>query len=163
MSLLLLVTGSGVLTQAFYPMIYSLPILFSLVLTLTGLGLWINARKDTGELSKLHLLIGAICIALNLGCRPQFVLVVFVAFPIFWSEIRERFFFSVRGIWNTLAVIVPFLLVGGVTMAYNYVRFDSFFDFGATYNLTGFDMVHRSYALSRIPWGLWMYLFSQLT
>lgn len=161
-SLLLLVTGSGVLTQAFYPMIYSLPILFSLVLTLTGLGLWINARKDAGELSKLHLLIGAICIALNLGCRPQFVLVVFVAFPIFWSEIRERFFFSVRGIWNTLAVIVPFLLVGGVTMAYNHVRFDSFFDFGATYNLTGFDMVHRSYALSRIPWGLWMYLFQPI-
>lgn len=47
-------------------------------------------------------------------------------------------------------------------MAYNYVRFDSFFDFGATYNLTGFDMVHRSYALSRIPWGLWMYLFQPI-
>ena len=59
-----------------------------------------------------------------------------------------------RGIWNTLAVIVPFLLVGGVTMAYNYVRFDSFFDFGATYNLTGFDMVHRLLCLVEDSMGI---------
>lgn len=160
-SCLLFINASSVLTQNFFPKIYSLPILASLSFSLLGLGLWLLARKQE-TLKKWMLICGSLCIAFNLGCRPQFVLVALFAFPIFWHDIKEGLFFSRRGMCNTACVILPFIFVGIAAMYYNYIRFDSFFDFGATYNLTGFDMVHRSYALARIPLGIWMYLFQPL-
>lgn len=156
------ITGCGTLTQTFLPKIYSLPMLSSMAFTLFGLGLWMGASKRHGRLSKLALAGGALLIALNLGCRPQFILSAFLAFPIFVREIRERLFFSVRGIVNTLCVVLPFLLIGVCAMLYNHARFGSYFDFGAAYNLTGFDMVHSERSLSRIPWGIWLYLFQPL-
>lgn len=156
------VTGSGVLTQTFLPKIYSLPILASLMFTLCGLALWIGAKENEDRISRISLILGAICIGANLGCRPQFVLTAFLAFPIFSKEIKEGLFFSVRGIVNTMCVILPFLLLGSAAMAYNHVRFGSFFNFGATYNLTGFDMVNSEHSWARVPWGIWLYLFQPI-
>ena len=45
-------------------------------------------------------------------------------------------------------------------MYYNYIRFDSPFDFGANYNLTTNDMTSRGFNISRIPLGIMMYLFN---
>ncbi|MBW3093675.1 hypothetical protein KIH79_12265 [Bifidobacterium sp. 82T10] len=156
------VTGCGVLVQTFLPKIYSLPILSALTFTLCGLALWLGARKRHGRMSKSSLMLGAFCIALTLGCRPQFVLTALFAFPIFAQEICERLFFSRRGLTNTLCAVLPFLLCGAAAMAYNHVRFGSFFDFGAQYNLTGFDMVRSERSLARLPWALWLYLFQPL-
>ena len=161
-ALLMFITGSSVLTQTFLPKIYSLPLLVSLCLTLTGLGLWLSARRTDGSLSKISLVLGAFLISANLGARPQFILATFLAFPIFWDEIKEKLFFSRQGLSNTLCIFLPFIASISATTIYNYARFASLTNFGATYNLTGFDMVHRSYALSRIPWGIWFYLFQPI-
>lgn len=158
---LFFIISSSVVTQVYYPKIYSLPILTSLVLTMTGLGCWLGAATDRG-VKKSRLIIGALLLALNLGARPLFVLSVFLAFPIFWDEIKARLFFSRKGVGNTLSVILPVLFVGVAAMIWNRIRFSSVTDFGATYNLTGFDMVHRAYAWQRIPVGVWLYLLQPL-
>ena len=44
-------------------------------------------------------------------------------------------------------------------MYYNYIRFGSVFDFGASYNLTTNDMTNRGFVLARIPMSIWMYFF----
>lgn len=156
------IVGGSTLTQVYLPKIYSLPMLASLVFTLVGLGLWCDAYRvregSQGHLSMWKLALGAVCIALNLGGRPQFILATFFAFPIFWEQIvHERLFFSRKGIVNTLSVIVPYFVVGIPAMMYNKIRFNSYFEFGAAYNLTGFDITHHSHAVMRIPVGLWMY------
>jgi hypothetical protein len=158
------ITGSSFLTQLFQPMIYSLPILCSATLTFAGLSFWLCARKGNGILSRWCLGIGALLISLNLLSRPIFVVGVLFAFPIFWKEIfTERVFFSWKGLKNTLAVIIPFVPSFIAAGTYNFVRFGAVTEFGASFNLTGFDMVHRSFSVAKTVQGLYMYFVQPIT
>lgn len=161
LSCIFLVNSSGLLTLVYLPKIYSVPILSALMFSLLGLGLWIGAR--TGDhLSKCSLFLGSLSVAATLACRPQFVLMALLALPLFWQEIKDGWFFGIHGLKNMLCAVVPFLAVGSGVMAYNWIRFGSVADFGVTYNLTGFDVAHRSTSPVRIPWGIWMYLFQPI-
>ena len=112
---------------------------------LFGLGMWLSSC-NTGSLIRWKMVAGSVSIALIIGCRPQLVLIFILAVPIFWNEtIKERLFFSKKGILNTVLVMLPFIIVGVAMMAYNAARFHSPFDFGANYNLTGNDMTHRGW------------------
>lgn len=157
----LLSFGGGLLTQVFYPTVYSLPILSGLGFSFLGLAFWIHSAEN--NLKKTELVLGSLCIALTLECRPAYVLVCLFAFPIFWTELTEdRLFFSKKGLANTFAVLLPFFVVGVGALIYNYLRFDSFTEFGASYNLTGFDMVHQAHPLSRAFGGVYMFFFQPL-
>lgn len=161
LAFLLLSLGGGLLTQVFYPTVYSLPILSGLGFSFLGLALWIHSAENS--LKKTELMLGSLCIALTLECRPSYVLVALFAFPIFWTELTEdRLFFSKKGLLNTFSVLLPFFVVGVGAMFYNYLRFDSFTEFGASYNLTGFDMVHQAHPLSRAFGGVYMFFFQPL-
>lgn len=153
------VAGSGMLYCVQFVTLYGLPILMGITLDVAGLGCWLRASDGAGGLSKLWLTLGGACIATVMGCRPQLVLAVLFAFPLFWQDIRERRFFSREGLANTLCVMGPFLVVGAGVMYYNHLRFGSPFDFGATYNLTSVDMTHRGFVFDRFWLGLWEYFF----
>ena len=159
----LLVTGAGIVTQVFIPFFYALPPLSGLAFVLLGLGLWLSSKKQGGGLSGPRLVAGSTSIALIMGCRPQMFLAVSLAFPLFWGEIvHEREFFSRKGLANTLCVMLPCLAVGIPLMVFNGVRFSSPLDFGASYNLTGFDLTAKanscfSFRIAAIS--LWYYLF----
>ena len=159
---LLLALSSGLLEQVFLPRIYPIPILSALTFALLGVSLWIKAKrryKSSGNLSKKLLILGSISAALTLGCRPQYILVALLALPIFYSEIRNRLFFSKPGTLNTLSVILPFIIVFVPIGVYNYLRFDSFFDFGAAYNLTGADMTSYTFVPGKVFVQVLEYLF----
>ena len=158
--------ASGLLYLVFLPQIYSVPILSGLIVVFLGLSCWVSAERldgDHGGFRKSYLMLGSFLIALSLGCRPQYVLVSLLAFPIFWNAIfRERLFFSKKGASNTVSVIAPFILVAIPVMLYNGIRFGSVFDFGAAYNLTGSDMTSRGIDLSRSLPALFQYLLQPL-
>lgn len=162
-----IVSSSGFIYLVFLPQLYSVPILLGLAVVFSGLSFWIVARNESdGEVhySSSKLCIGSLLIASSLACRPQYVLWCLLAFPIFWKGIvEERLFFSKRGLKNTLLVIMPFIVVAIPVMLYNYVRFDSPFDFGAAYNLTGGDMTSRGIILARTVPAAFQYLFQPLT
>ncbi len=147
----------------YYGDVYSIPIVTALNLGLFGLGLWISASRDN-TISTWRIVIGSTLIALILLCRPALILVFILAVPIFWKEtIEDRQFFSIKGIRNTLLIMLPFLLVGISAMYYNWLRFQSPFDFGAQYNLTMYDMVHRGIVLERLPLGLFEYILQPMS
>ena len=104
-------------------------------------------------------MLGGLSIALTLGCRPQFVIAALLIVPLFWPQIKERLFFSFKGLPNTLCIIVPFLLVALPVCWYNYARFGSITDFGASYNLTGADMTSYSFDPAIIALHIIEYLF----
>lgn len=159
---ILLGLSCGVLEQAFLPRIYPIPILSALFFTYMGLYFWIKAERQFAQsrtLNKAYLVAGSFSIALTLGCRPQFVLACLLAFPIFFDEIKQREFFSVRGIWNTLAVIVPFLIILAPIAWYNWARFGSWTNFGASYNITGGDMTSYTFNAVKIMVQFLEYLF----
>lgn len=163
---------------AFRLTFYVVPMLSSLVLTTLGLWLWLSARR-AGEhssthlwtladgspddlilhkelrLSRVRLGFGSLCMAANLGCRPTFVLAVFLAFPLFWPQIKAGLFFSYArprawknhadlspqsSVGNDAAAVLPAIAICLPVLAYNYWRFGSFFDFGNTYQLTVTDL-----------------------
>lgn len=104
---------------------------------------------SSSTLSTWRLVAGSACMALNLGCRPQFILASLLAFAIFKREIFEtRELFSREGLAKTIAALVPFAVIFAPLLTYNYARFGSVFDFGSSYNLTGFDMTE--YSMSRL-------------
>lgn len=154
-----LIQGCGLLYIAKRPDFYFVPIATSLWLTFLGLYFWLSAKKGQ-ELSKIRLFIGSLSMALVAGCRPQFLVASFLFIPIFYDEIfKKRTLFSKKGFGNTLIIILAYLVVAIPLMYYNYVRFDSVFDFGANYNLTSNDMTKRGFVLGRLPLGIFSYLF----
>ncbi len=60
---------------------------------------------------------------------------------------------------DALAVTLPYLVVAAGIMYYNFLRFGSPFDFGATYSLTSNDMTHRGFNLSRVLYGIYCFFF----
>lgn len=153
----LCINASGSLNLLSEPRIYTIPILMALAYSCLGLTLWIYSKKD-GKINNLLVALGSLSISIAIGSRPQFGLFAFFALIIFFDEIKQIKKYFISFIW----AIVPFVIVGGLLMYYNYIRFDSPFDFGANYNLTLNDMTHRGFKLDRIPSGIFYYLLQTM-
>lgn len=158
----LFLLGSNVIYMAKRPDLYTLPIVTGLALGM--LGLWCFLKADEGEhISLKYLSAGALLTALTAGCRPQ--LILFMAFPVI---LFKKYLFSVNfyrqkeGQRAVLAAAIPVFAIAAFLMYYNYARFGSVFDFGASYNLTTNDMRYRGWVWGRIPYGIFVYLFQPM-
>ncbi len=155
----LFLLGSNVVYMAKRPDLYTLPIVTGLALGMTGF--WCFLKADEPErISLKYLSAGALLTALTAGCRPQ--LILFMVFPVilFRKYLFSMDFYRQReGRRAVLAAAAPVLAIAAFLMYYNYARFGSVFDFGASYNLTTNDMRYRGWVWGRIPYGIFVYLF----
>lgn len=139
--------------------IYNVPILAGTAFTALGLFFWLlglRREKNAG----LCFFAGSLCMAMVVGCRPQMFLFSFLAFPLFFHYVfKERKLFSKTSVGNTLCITLPYFLIAGLLMYYNYARFSSPFDFGATYSLTNNDMNLRGISIERMLHGCFSFLF----
>lgn len=151
---------SGVLILMSKPSIYEAAISSGLAFITLGLYFWISAGY--GARQTLKLCLGSLCVALTAGCRPQFTLAAVLAVPLLWPALipnEKR-----KGAWRERMPAVasfcfPFIVIAILLMYYNYIRFESVFDFGATYNLTVNDMTKRGFVAARIPHAIWKFFF----
>lgn len=140
------------------PDFYNVPITSANALTIWGLGFWIKSTL-TEKRKILYYFAGSACMALVAGCRPQMVLISFLAIPLFWNvAVVERKLFSKETIKETLAFCLPYIVMAIFLMYYNYMRFGNVFEFGAQYNLTTNDMTKRGFNLDRLGLGLFTFL-----
>lgn len=117
-----------------------------------GLYFWWRAHENGGT---GFLLAGSVCVALIAGCRPPMAIVaLFGVFPLV-HVLRSR---EKRGRGLT-ALALPFVVIAVGLGAYNYARFGSATDFGATYNLTVADLTANGFDASLIGPGIFYYLF----
>ena len=160
------VSGTGTAFLMVWPDMYTLPIFTALTLAVSGLYCWITAFKQTNEsyrLSSVKLFIGSLLLALIAGCRPQMLLVLFIAVPLFLNTVlKDRKLFSKDSITQTVCFVLPIVAFAAFMFHYNYARFGSIFDFGANYNLTTNDMTSRGISLARIPQGIFCYILQPL-
>lgn len=141
------------------PDFYSVPIITAMAFVTWGIYLWLKGQ-DLEQKKNLYFLGGSLCCALAVGCRPQSVLMCAVALPIFLGYFfKEKKIKEKSGILNLLALAVPFIIVAAGIMYYNYIRFDSPFDFGSSYNLTTNDVTRRGFEMDRTGLGIFTYLF----
>ena len=141
------------------PDFYSVPIMTSMAFVVWGIYLWfkgLNEKKKRG----LNFLLGSLCMALSVGCRPQSVLICAVAVPLFLGYFfKDKFILKKQGIKELITLAIPFIVVASGIMYYNYIRFGSPFDFGSAYNLTTNDVTRRGLSLGRTGLGIFTYLF----
>ena len=141
------------------PDIYEIPILCALMFTVWGFAAWITASRPCSH-RRLLLFAGGSSLALVAGCRPQMVLFSIVILPLFGREyLLEKRLLTKDGFKDFIYAMLPYFVVATALMAYNFLRFGSPLDFGATYNLTTLDMTSRRFQPGRILQGLWAYLF----
>lgn len=140
------------------PYFYNIPIIAANALTVWGLGFWLKGIM-TENRKGLYYFGGSLGMALVAGCRPQMVLMSFLAIPLFWDVvIRKRKLFSKDGIRETAAICIPYIVTAAFLMYYNYARFGSVFEFGAQYNMTTNDMTRRGFNLDRLGTGVFTFL-----
>lgn len=142
------------------PDFYDVPIITANALSIWGIALWLKGlNTNQGKMKTICYGIGSLSMALVSGARPQMLLLSFLAIPLFWEEVFvNRELFSKKSIVNTVAFCLPYIVVGGFTMFYNFSRFGSVFEFGAKYNLTTNDVTRRGFNLDRLGGGLLSYL-----
>ena len=140
------------------PDFYFIPIVTSIMLVLFGLGLFISST-NSDNYKKTKLFIGSLLLAFTSLCRPQFLIASFLIIPLYYDYFIKKFKLEKKKILNLLMIVLPYILIASIAMYYNYIRFNSVFDFGQNYNLTTNDMTHRGFVLSRIPIGLFYYFF----
>ena len=144
-----LVFCSGIMYLVKFPTFYSLPIMCALAFSVWGLYCWMRGRLSRHACA--WSVAGSLCMALVAGCRPQFLVLSLLAFPLFWRTfITERRILTARGAREFACLIAPYLVVAAGIMGYNYARFGSFTDFGANYNLTVNDMTKRGMNAGRL-------------
>lgn len=166
---LIVANGMGTVQMLLDSRFYCLPVIMALAFTVWGLGFWIGAAdswqsEQAAGIRKIKtgslLCAGSLCMALVAGCRPQFLVGSFFCTFLFRRLLKgEEKLFCRSNIKKVCLFALPYIAVAAVLMYYNYVRFDSPFDFGANYNLTTNDMTSRGVDAGRIPDGLFMYFF----
>lgn len=110
-----------------------------------------------------EIFMGALCGALVFGCRPPIGLAEIILLPFIFSSVKKQISEKSKKYLNIMgqiaAFIIPYILIAVLLMWYNYMRFESPFEFGQSYQLTVTDQT--SYALgiagrlSIIEWLNW--------
>ena len=107
-------------------------------------GVW-EEQKENRQI--LFAGIGALLGALAFGCRPPIALANMLVIPMLIVFLKQRKF--TPKLFGKLALAaMPYAVVGIVLMIYNYVRFDSPFEFGQAYQLTVADQSNYSLSLN---------------
>ncbi len=132
-----IILGSGIPILLSGPQVYSVAILFGVLLTVWGIFLLTKALPFAEH--PWLLLFGSSCMALVAACRPTLLLYslivipyVFISYRAYMQDVAKR-----RKAWvSMVALIVPYATVAFCLMYYNWLRFESPFQFGMIYNMT---------------------------
>ena len=91
-------------------------------------------NNDSSQKFFAEIFIGASLGALAFGCKPTIALANVLILPLIPKILNKG---DSRKILPL--IFFPYFVTGTALMAYNYLRFENVFEFGASYQLTGFD------------------------
>ena len=154
--LLFLVGEAAVVTGSFlYLMQASLSFYYLPLLSAVG---WLAAflalacfaclSKHTWQRILLFALSGIAVVMLVLSRPNTVLLAVAFAAPLFLRILLNRQTSVKQKLQSALPFLIPVIIGGAAIMYYNYIRFDSFFEFGTTYQLTESDIRYNRLTLS---------------
>lgn len=153
------ILGSNIYTYCFDSRFYSIPMVSAMMFAAAGILLWIAAWKSPSDVSYPKLVCGSLCIAAIAGCRPQFLTAALFIVFLAWPTLRDPEVTPAKKWSIVAAVVIPAVIIAIPLMAYNMARFGSVTDFGALYNLTGFDMTKTRLSAYLLPLAVFLQLF----
>ena len=140
------------------PITYEVAIISGYYLVIQGI-FFILKTIEKEKVNYIYMCLSCLSLALAVACRPNLLiaslLIVPVLLKIFINNVKNK----KNVLKNILVVAIPYGIVGISLMIYNYVRFDSIFEFGAQYQITINDMRNLGNRIMAIPVGLISYLF----
>ena len=113
------------------PRVYEVAITGGLAFSSAAAWLLLKAGESTRW---TRFALGGLCLGLAVGCRPNLLVLAAVLPLLAWSSQRER---RARSLADLAAIVLPLgacLLLLGI---YNHARFDSWTEFGTSYQLVG--------------------------
>ncbi|NHM14360.1 hypothetical protein [Xiamenia xianingshaonis] len=96
-----------------------------------------GARPSLQKAKKGFFALASLLGAMAFGCRPPVALANVVVVPLLVSLFKTQETHDF--IADAIAVIAPYAIVGALLMGYNFLRFESPFEFGQSYQLTVAD------------------------
>lgn len=119
------------------PALYCTAITSALCMEIWSLFFFIKAVwiEENEKMSILYAFLGSLMGALAFGCRPPVALANLLVIPMLVEYIRKREI-NLKLLKQLAFAATPYIIVGSLLMLYNYVRFDSPFEFGQAYQLT---------------------------
>lgn len=126
---------------------------------------------SSGKLSYVKTALSSLFLATAVLCRPTLAVYcicacVYIAYGFFKKDNTilnkngETVTIPVKRTAFLICAIVPFVVLGGFQMWYNYIRFGSPIDFGIQYSLTINDFTHSQYHTIFVIIGLFNYLLA---
>ncbi|MBO4245998.1 MAG: hypothetical protein J5892_04630 [Bacilli bacterium] len=97
----------------------------------------------------MYATVASFCGALIFASRPNIGIILIVAIPLFITFIKTNKI-TKKDIYKIVIIFMPYLIIGGLLMYYNYLRFDSVFEFGQTYQLTSADQHYYNNILNNL-------------
>ncbi len=124
------------------PALYCTAITSGLCLEVWSLYFFVKAvwgeENENSRKSICYAFFGSLMGALAFGCRPPVALANILVLPLLVEYLRKRKI-NIALVKQLLFAASPYVIVAVLLMAYNYSRFDSFFEFGQAYQLTVAD------------------------
>jgi len=120
-----------------------------------------------GQIKNLRLAMSAVFLSLAVLCRPTLAVYCIAALLFIYAGFRKKQSLYTVGKGTKgkyylpyfASALLPFVVIGSVQMAYNYIRFGSVFDFGIQYSLTINDFTSAQFHTHFSMIGFFNYLF----
>lgn len=121
---------------------------FLLLCLWTGLAAY---KQKSAKKQFILLLISGLSFILCVGCRPTMALNALILAPVFIYFLANKEYKTKRKICCACSFLAPVIIGAAALLWYNYIRFDSFFEFGTAYQLTVNDIHANKITLASLP------------
>jgi hypothetical protein len=123
------------------PAVYELSIISAYFFLMAGIYYYICSIDKKNPKPTREMLIAGIFFGLCFASRPNQILII-ILLIIGYFFLRKNFLTEKKGetLYLLTMILIPFSVICIFLGIYNYVRFDSFFEFGMKYQLSGIDV-----------------------
>ena len=146
------------------PQVYAIPIASGFCFSMGSIWLLLKAQYSSDKKCQktIFLFLSGLFCALAVGCRPHLIIITLFALLYFVYLLK-------KSKWNPRSIIagataygIPYVSYGAFLGIYNYIRFNSFFEFGLHYQQNDLKMQELGFKFSDILAGVSSYFFTPL-
>ena len=154
-SILAIAFSSAIPYNLRHPVVYEIALASSAFFVMLGLAFILRAWNGE-RCHKGFLLAGSCALGLSVGCRPIYLFAAIFLFFL-WILLSVKKFQWKESLLTGVALSLPFIIINLTLAIYNYVRFDSFSQFGIDFqtNATLWDPKY-SYRLANVAPGIFL-------
>ena len=118
-------------------------------------------KRENINKSRLFFFLSGVCLVLIVMSRPNMAVYFLMAVPVYLHFLLSKDLKPSGKLLTVLCFAVPTAIGAAAVMYYNYIRFESVFEFGTSYQLTVHDVREYAYSAELIMPMFYYYFFKQ--